>query len=175
MASTSRGPCAGWASDLEAAVTTGDIEAARRHAHTIAGASGNLGADSLREAAKALETAARDGRTDLSDLLREVERRAEIVVRSIESLRPPAGAGTGPAPSTAPPADRSALRAPLTRLRVAVADSDVSNCTDVLEETARLNLPADLRDAFRRVQELVEAYDFDAAGEAIDRLLAELP
>ena len=32
-----------------------------RHAHAIAGAAGNLGADTLREAAKALETAARAG------------------------------------------------------------------------------------------------------------------
>ena len=62
--------------------------AAARHAHAIAGAAGNLGADALRGAAKALEQAGRDGRTDLAGLLAAVEDRAAIVSRSIESLRP---------------------------------------------------------------------------------------
>ncbi len=46
---------------LRAAVASSDCDAAARHAHAIAGASGNLGADGLRDAAKALERAGREG------------------------------------------------------------------------------------------------------------------
>ena len=73
---------------LRAAVIAGDGVMAARHAHAIAGASGNLGADGLRSAAKALEQSAREGRTDLSGLLAALEERAAVVFRSIEALRP---------------------------------------------------------------------------------------
>ncbi len=66
---------------LRVAVTAGDAAAAARHAHAIAGAAGNLGADALRGAAKALEQAGRDGATDLAGLLAAVEDRAAIVVQ----------------------------------------------------------------------------------------------
>ena len=52
---------------LRTAVAAGDGAAAARHAHAIAGAAGNLGADGLRASAKALELAGREGRTDLAD------------------------------------------------------------------------------------------------------------
>ena len=44
---------------LRAAVASGDSAAAAKHAHAIAGASGNLGAEGLHAAAKALERAGR--------------------------------------------------------------------------------------------------------------------
>ena len=75
---------------LRAAVVAGDGAMAARHAHAIAGAAGNLGADGLRAAAKTLEQAGREGRTDLTDLLAVVEERAAVVFASIETLRPPA-------------------------------------------------------------------------------------
>ena len=75
---------------LRAAVVAGDGAMAARHAHAIAGAAGNLGADALRAAAKALEQAGREGRTDLTDLLAVVEERAAVVFASIETLRPSA-------------------------------------------------------------------------------------
>ena len=46
---------------LRDAVAADDGAGAARHAHAIAGAAGNLGAEALREAAKALEHAGRQG------------------------------------------------------------------------------------------------------------------
>ena len=46
---------------VRAAVVAGDAAATAKHAHAIAGAAGNLGADALHAAAKALEQAGRDG------------------------------------------------------------------------------------------------------------------
>ncbi len=76
--------------DLRAAVDAGDAAAAARHAHALAGAAGNLGADTLREASKALEMAARGGGGGLADLAARVEELAAVVFRSIDTLRPPA-------------------------------------------------------------------------------------
>ena len=42
-------------------------------------------------------------------------------------------------------------------------------------EIARLNLPAEVRATATRLQELAESYEFDAAGEIVDQMLAELP
>jgi two-component system sensor histidine kinase/response regulator len=73
---------------LRTAVAARDNATAARHAHAIAGASGNLGANALGSAAKALERAGRDGRTDLTDLLATVEDCAAVVFKSIDTLRP---------------------------------------------------------------------------------------
>ena len=112
-ASTSPARCSGWAwtstrcgacscalptdrrqpsSALRAGVASGDAPEAARHAHTIAGAAGNLGVDALRDAAKALEHAARAGRTDLAALLADVEQCAAVALRSIDTLRDDAAA-----------------------------------------------------------------------------------
>jgi two-component system, sensor histidine kinase and response regulator len=161
--------------ELRAAVTAGDGAAARRHAHALAGAAGNLGADGLREAAKALELAARDGRPDLSDLLGDVVQRADVVFRSIDSLRPQARTDGGPGVPAAAAVEPARLRAPLERLRLALADLDLSGCAEGLQEVARLNLPDDLRQKAARLQELIDGYEYDEAGVVVQQLLDGLP
>ena len=116
---------------LRAAVVTGDSAMAARHAHAIAGAAGNLGADALRAAAKALEQAGREGRTDLTDLLAVVEERAAIVLASIETLRPPADRASDTADR---PFDRAAAGAALDRLTVALDNYDVSSASGALAD-----------------------------------------
>jgi CheY-like chemotaxis protein/HPt (histidine-containing phosphotransfer) domain-containing protein len=161
--------------ELRGAVSAGDRGAARRHAHALAGAAGNLGADGLGEAAKALELAAKDGRQDLSDLFREVEQRAGVVFRSIESLRPQAHADDGASAPAATSVDPARLRAPLDRLRAALADGDLSGCAEVFQEIARLNLTTELHRKLTCLQELIDGYDYDEAGAIVNQLLAGLP
>ena len=72
---------------LRAAVASGDSAAAARHAHAIAGASGNLGAEGLHAAAKALERAGRADNRDLAHLLADLEAKAAVVFRSVDTLR----------------------------------------------------------------------------------------
>ncbi len=54
--------------DLEQAISRADVTAARRHAHTLKGTAGTLGATRLREASYAMECATRD-----ADLKRAIE------------------------------------------------------------------------------------------------------
>src|SRR5262249_31063402 len=131
--------------------------------------------DQLREAARDLELAARHGLPNLSDLYREVQRRADIVFRSIQSLRqvtPAEGSSGVPASAQLEPAR---LRVPLDRLRAALADFDHSGCTEALAEVARLNLPRDLLSQSAHLWDLIDAYEYDEAAAVVSQMLAALP
>jgi two-component system sensor histidine kinase/response regulator len=154
---------------LRKAVIAGDCAVAARHAHAIAGAAGNLGADELRAAAKALEHAGREGQVDLTVLLADVEERAAVVFRSIDSLRSEAR----PVVDTVRHAfDRATARAALERLAVALDDYDLSSASGALADLATAGLPAWAADDFRRLQDSVDGYDYAEARGFAARLLA---
>jgi two-component system sensor histidine kinase/response regulator len=161
--------------DLRAAVAAGDAAAARRHAHALAGAAGNLGADDLRAAAKALELAAKDGRTDLADLLAQVDQRATTAFRSIDGLRPPEPATGSNGQAARPAADPSRLRPPLERLRAALSDGDLTGAGDSLGELDAVGVDGDTRQRVVRLRDLIDGYEYDAAGAAVAEFLAALP
>ncbi len=154
--------------ELRTAVSAGDLAAAIRHAHAIAGAAGNLGAESLRAAAKALERAGREGRSDLQDLLREVDERAASVLRTIDSLRE---APASMPPVTAPPSDPAKLRMTLEKLEAALSNFDLSASGEALTELDRLQAPVGMAADLARVRELIDGYEYDEAGQIVARLL----
>ena len=158
---------------LRGAVVQGDAVAASRHAHAIVGASGNLGAGPLREAARALEQAGRENRGDLSELLKVVEDRAATAFSSIESLRSLLPEETAPAPE-ARPVDPATLREALERLRSALEDSDPSGSTAALSALREAGASADTRHALVRVGELADGYEYDEAAGIVSRLLKDL-
>ena len=155
--------------DLRASVTAGEADAAARHAHAIAGAAGNLGADTLREAAKALEMAARGGGGDLPALAQRVEELAAVVFRSIATLRPSGEAP--PAAVPAAPADPAALRQALTALRDALAAGDPDATATSLGALPGMHLPESARASVDRVRTLADEYQFDEAEKIIRTLL----
>ena len=154
---------------LRTAVGSGDSAAAAKHAHAIAGAAGNLGADDLRTAAKALERAGRDGRKDLSKLLDDLEARAVVVFRSIDTLR-----GTSARVSAeggqvlVPPTARPILE----RLQTALSDFDLSGASSALADLEAVAMPG--------VSELValrnhvDRYEYDEARALASRLLGQI-
>src|SRR5688572_5496302 len=156
---------------LRAAAVTGDSAMAARHAHAIAGASGNLGADTLRAAAKALEQAGRDGRTDLADLLAAVEEHAALVFRSIETLRPSANREAG---TPGRPFDRAVAGAALDRLTIALDNYDVTSASGALDELGTAGLPPWAADDLGRLRRSVDGYEYSEAREIATRLLARV-
>lgn len=161
--------------DLRAAVAAGDCAAARRHAHALAGAAGNLGAELLRESAKALELTAKDGDKDLGELFDQVDRRATSVFESIAALRPPERPAGGPIQPPGPPADPAKLQPPLERLRAALAECDLSGADDALGELGTLALDGEWRRRADRLRELIDGYEYDKAGAAVAEFLSTLP
>jgi HPt (histidine-containing phosphotransfer) domain-containing protein len=154
---------------LRAAVEAGDAAAAARHAHAIAGAAGNLGADTLRAAAKALEQAGREGRTgEIPALHAQVEAAATAVLASIARLGPAEGTS---AVAPAAPLDRATTAAALRRLDAALGDFDLSAATAALAElrgAAPAGVEADRLEALRRH---VDGYEYDEARAITARLL----
>jgi HPt (histidine-containing phosphotransfer) domain-containing protein len=157
---------------LRAAVAARDAAAAARHAHAIAGAAGNLGAEELRIAAKALEAAGREGRSDLSALLGVVNERANVVLQSIATLRAsgtPAAAAIG-----SRPLDPGAASAALGRLAAALDDFDVSSASVALADVSSSGLSDWAAADVGHLRQSVESYDYDAARAIASGLLARL-
>jgi CheY-like chemotaxis protein/HPt (histidine-containing phosphotransfer) domain-containing protein len=155
---------------LRAAVAAADCDAVARHAHGIAGAAGNLGADELRAAAKALERAGRDGEKDLAALHRDLEIRAGVVFNSIESLRQAvAPVSAGPERVFVPLNARSAL----TRLQMALADFDLSSATSALVELESVEMPR-AASVLSRLRRHVDSYEYDEARVIATELLEQI-
>jgi two-component system sensor histidine kinase/response regulator len=160
--------------ELGAAVDAGDARSARALAHARSGAAGNLGADRLHQAAKALEMTVGDEASSLSKRFRDVERLADVVFRSIESLRShDRGSGRDDGPGGAP-VDPARMRLLLDRLKAALDDFDHTGCTEVLGEIAQLNLPGKCGLQIAHVKELADGYDYAQAAIIVTQMLAEL-
>ena len=156
---------------LGTAVAANDAVAASRHAHAMAGAAGNLGADALRAAAKALELAAREDRSWWPALVDAVIARAGIVFRSIASLQPANGdrAIEPPRPFN-PPAAAAALE----RLSTALDQFDLSSATAALGDLRASALPDWAAADLERVRDCVEGYSYDDARTLVSGLRARL-
>jgi len=153
--------------DLGAAVTAGDAAAAARHAHAIAGAAGNLGADALRAAAKALEHAGREGRENLTSLFVAVREHAATVMRSIDSLR---DSPTAAVVATATAFDPVRWRAALDRLAAALADFDPTASAAVLDELATIGAPDTMAADIARLRQMVDGYEYESAADVVARM-----
>ena len=79
------------------------------------------------------------------------------------------------APVSSLPGESARFRAPLEELRKALAASDPSACGEALERITRLPLPDDVRAQTARLRDLIDGYEYDEAGRALDQLLAGLP
>jgi two-component system sensor histidine kinase/response regulator len=158
---------------LATAVETGNYLEARQYAHALSGAAGNLGANELQEAAKTLEAAAREGRTDLAELFGKVQLRADVVFGSIAKLSTRQDGQTRQTVAVAP-AEITQLSAPLDRLRTALADFDYSGGMEVMQEILNLPLSDELRRKTARLQRQVEDYDYERALGTVNEILTGL-
>ena len=146
---------------LRAAVASGDSAAAARHAHAIAGASGNLGAEGLHAAAKALERAGRADNRDLAHLLADLEAKAAVVFRSVDTLRGTAPVITEPGQVVVPAAARAALE----RLQAALVDFDLSSASSALDDLDRTAMPGVASD-LARLRNHVDSYEYEEGGSS---------
>jgi len=158
--------------DLRAAVRGNDTAGAVGFAHALAGSSGNLGMDSLREAAKALEKAGRQGQANLGDLFSTVDRSATVAFQSIESLKEnaPAVNEAGERIPTLPP-DGPKLRDRLEQLRGFLANFDLSSSSEVLQELREMNVPGEMGLGIVHIEEKVDNYEYDDAAAIATRLI----
>jgi len=128
--------------------------------------------DALRQAAKALENAARQGQVNLEDLFSTVDRCATVAFQSIESLKEnaPAVPEAGECiPSL--PADAPRLRDRLEQLRKFLANFDLSSSSEVLRELREMNVPGEMGRDIAQIEEKVDNYEYDDAAALAARLI----
>ena len=156
--------------DLRAAIDAEEWEPARRHAHSIAGSSGNLGASKLRAKAKILENAIKDGKGDYEPLFATLNQELESVLVAINQLSPQDAA---PAEEDKP-VDRAAVKSALETLMDNLEDGDMSAIETAMESVDALGIPADLHQGLRKVRKQVEGYDYFDAADELKKLLPKL-
>ena len=156
--------------ELRVAIDTEDWEPARRHAHSIAGASGNLGASDLRVKAKILEDAIKDGKGDYEPLYAALNEELESVLVAINQLRPQESAAV----EEDKPIDKAAVKSALENLKDSLDDGDMSAIEAAMESVDALGIPADLRPGLAEVRKQVEGYDYFGAADELEKLLPQL-
>jgi two-component system sensor histidine kinase/response regulator len=159
---------------LRVAVAVADLAETHHQAHALAGAAGNLGADALREAARALELAAGQGQAELPELFGRVDECARIVFQSIESLRADSIETQAARGEALPQADPALVRAILESLGKGLAEADFSGSSEKFRELVSLRLPDEFQGPVERMQELIDGYEYDEAATLVERLLANL-
>jgi PAS domain S-box-containing protein len=150
---------------IRVALERGDRQTAAREAHTIVGASANLGAADLADAARGVEAACRSdapvGAIDLEPMKTVLERLLTSLDHALVS--------DAPVTIVAVP-DRSKVASLLGELRQAIEDHD-GTAAEALERL-RLALGDDSR--IKDLEKHIGRYDFPAAGTALDMLTREL-
>jgi two-component system, sensor histidine kinase and response regulator len=161
--------------ELRAAVAANNAPGARHHAHALAGAAGNLGANKLQQTARELELAALNGNSDLADLFRQVDQAADIVFRSIESLRAEPSGPVAPPVRPSYAVDPDLLRGHLQHLQSVLASGDLSGSSVILEAISQIDVPGEWRRSIAQLKEFIEGYEYDRASEIVVQLLAGFP
>ncbi|MCP4689079.1 MAG: response regulator, partial [Desulfobacterales bacterium] len=110
--------------ELSRAVAREDLDAARLHAHSLAGAGGNISADALGTEARALERAAVEARVEeLPGILARVEKEFHVVYDAIVAI-PPGDERDKPDGEASHPFDLKAFMDSLSRLERFIEDFD---------------------------------------------------
>lgn len=153
-------------------VKSGDYETAERHAHTIKGLAGSLGATALQESSARLEKICRErvAGPDYDEALAEFTKELTAAIAGIRSYM---GVGGAPAPQAAAPAvNTGVLAAQLAALAAHVDDSDAKAL--MLFDEIKAQLSAYDQNAATRIVSAFEIFDFAAAAEVIAALRTKL-
>ncbi|MFU8889490.1 MAG: PAS domain S-box protein, partial [Trueperaceae bacterium] len=155
---------------LVAALSAGDVEAARQRVHALKGVAGTLGATALQSAAADLESAVREARPAdefVSALARELEALRLPVAGAVARLRTLDAAGPASDRAPAPTSHAAAAAGPgggagvLPELQRLVAVSD-PGAVDYFARHRDV-LAALLREGAEEVERALGAYDFERA------------
>ncbi len=156
--------------ELRDAMDAKDWEAARRHAHSIAGAGGNLSAVELRIRAKALEMAIKDQQGDFEHLYSDVNEELQNVLSAINEMRPKEDTNSTTAEK---PVDGPILKAALDDLKARLDEGDMGAIETAMDTIGKLGIPADLKSGLETIRQQIDGYDYFAASDELDKLLTQ--
>jgi hypothetical protein len=131
--------------------------------------------DSLHEATKALEKAARQGQVNLEELFSTVDRCANVAFQSIEFLKenaPTVKEAGERIPNQ--PTDAPRLRDRLEQLGRFLENLDLSSSSGVLKELREMNVPGEMGRDILQMEEKVDNYEYDDAAAIAARLIEKV-
>lgn len=165
-----------FAATFRGLVSRGELKAARRAAHSLKGAAGNMGADDLQRAALALEQACSAEAIDqITERLPAVETALARVLAAAATLTATADA---PEPAAAP-ADETvndpvALAGLLDALAAGLSALDPVGSQKCLEKIRTAGVPPPLAADLQTVAECIGQYDFETAAQRLRQLLRDI-
>jgi two-component system sensor histidine kinase/response regulator len=147
--------------DIRKSLESNFLDVAERHAHTLKGVSGAIGATGLQQLAEKLETAIRDRhpRNEIDARLDALKMPLEYLITQLE-IKLPDEQGR-----TAVTVDPEHLKAVCGKLEAMLADDD-AEAGDVLDANADL-LNAAYPDHYRRIIDGIRSFDYEAALSAL--------
>jgi signal transduction histidine kinase/DNA-binding response OmpR family regulator/HPt (histidine-containing phosphotransfer) domain-containing protein len=161
-----------FAAEFAAARGGVDDTAAMRCAHTLKGVAANIGATQVREAGALLEAACQAGQPEpeIDVLLERACAALEIVIPALAMLD---AAEPDVSDKATPVAADPALIAPLlARLAELLEDCD-ADAAEIVDELRPLVANSPQHNRFRRIERLVEDYEFDDALEIVQQWAAD--
>ena len=157
---------AGVVDTLRDALAEGEVELARRIAHSLKGSAGNLGAEPLAEAAARLEAAVVAGE-ETHALLPELEH----AVRPLLEAGLLAAPHAGPAEGEGGPVDRERAKSAATALHALLEENDLA-AAEALEELVDALGDHPLGASLSDLERAVESLDFPRALSLLDAVVA---
>jgi two-component system, sensor histidine kinase and response regulator len=154
-------------------LAAGDSTTVERTAHTVKGASGNLGAKPLQEKATALDAALKEGKTDINEnLLVEFDGVLQSLVKAIDD----AGLEQEEekTEATAGKISKAELVKLLEQLELLLKKRQPKKCAPVLEELLSYELDEEVRAVVSELSALTKKYKFKEAQEIFNRLRGDL-
>jgi signal transduction histidine kinase/DNA-binding response OmpR family regulator/HPt (histidine-containing phosphotransfer) domain-containing protein len=159
--------------DIRAALAAKDSPTAQRFAHSLKGASANLGANTLAEVAAAAE-AAIDSNQPVGATLDSLSRSLDLTIASIRAALPPEPV---PAHIPSPNADASTLVQPLARLKQ-LLEADDGDANDFLLDArpmlSQFLTPAEIDSLFAQVGNFAYSDALRSVSEIVGRLSLRL-
>ena len=160
--------------DLRDAVAAADREQARRLAHALSGAAGNISADALRQTTHELEKAAvPEHSEDMASLMEQVEMAWTELSSALTPLLTIKKISE-PAMENLEPHQIRDLLDTLDGLGKQLDLLDPVGATEALDQLTRLTRPNTLAHDFETLGQVVEAYQYQEAGELLAGIVAKL-
>ncbi|MES9888325.1 MAG: response regulator, partial [Candidatus Sedimenticola sp. 6PFRAG1] len=154
------------------ALEMGDLDTARRIAHTLKGVSGNLGARRLFESARDLEECIKKDSEDcVQRQMGEVREALGQVLEAIDQLEHPSARSGAEAEDR--DIDLAKLGPRINELASLLADDDTA-ASRYLATLREECCAAALRDGFDEIESLIDDYDFGEALVVLGRMAGEL-
>jgi len=156
--------------ELDQSLKEEDWDTARRHAHSTAGAAGNISADSLHAKSKELELAIINQEGNYEEFLSELRTELTHVVDAIQTLDVSSEAPQKQEFSDKP-LDLDTLIPTLENLYKALDEGDMDEIETLSDACKELGIPSESQEEFTNAMTLIDEFDYFRAAESIQNII----